>query len=49
MFQTPFVSVLSLVQLAEVTDDVHEMKWGGSFVAEVLCQVFLKSYAAAVL
>lgn len=26
MFQTTLVSVLSLVQLAEVSDDVHEMK-----------------------
>lgn len=49
MFQTPLVLALSLVQLAVVSDDMHEMKRGGSFVAEVLCQVFLKLFAAAVL
>lgn len=49
MLRTPHVLVLSLVQLTEAADDVHEMKWGESFVAEILCQVFLKLYAAAVL
>lgn len=49
MLQTPHLLVSSLVQLTEAADDVHEMKWGESFVAEILCQVFLKLYAAAVL
>lgn len=49
MLQTPHVLVLSLMQLTEAADDVHEIKWGESFVAEILCQVFLKFYAAAVL
>lgn len=41
--------VLSLVQLTEAVDDAREMKWGESFVAEILCQAFLKLYAAAVM
>lgn len=49
MWQTPHVLVLSLVQFTEAADDVREMKRGESFVAEILCQVFLKLCAAAVL
>lgn len=49
LLQAPHVLVLSLVQLTEAADDVHEMMWGESFVAEILCQVFLKLLAAAVL
>lgn len=49
MWQIPHVLVLSLVQFTGAADDVCEMKRGESFVAEILCQVFLKLYAAAVL